>query len=388
MSTTKRRHHLAVIDRVATSPHRFGFFQAVRVLDRWLEGAEGAGSGLRRIVFRNALSLAFPASEIESLVIRTHGHATADAGPDARPDAAGTAALPARAALSTRQAHVLAPLTGQVERIELTPSFMGLLGASGTLPHFYTEVLAHRELYGRDGAGRAFMDIFSSRAVTLFYQAWRKHRLPIHYEADARNRFLPHVLALAGLGQRGLRNRLRSHAGGVADESVAYFAGTLQRRRVSAPQLESLLAAYLQVPVRVEPFVGRWYTLPEPARAGLGARACGGLQLGRNAVVGERIWQRDLCVRLTIGPLPHELHRRFLPGGPGHTALREWLTLFTGHALEYEVNLLLKRDDVHGVALHGSRPAGAGRLGWDTFLQAQRSGQDRADVRYFVQVSA
>lgn len=366
MSTPKRRDHAAVIDRVAAAPHRFGFFQTVRLLDRWAGQRDGgAVDGLRHIVFRNSLSLAFPASEIEGLTILHQG-------------------APAQ---GEAQHRVQAPLQGQPTRIELTPSFMGLLGAAGTLPHFYTEVLAHRELYGRDGSGRAFMDIFSSRALNLFYQAWRKHRLAVHFEADATNRFLPQVLALAGLGQRGLRQRLRADAGGVPDESTAFFAGTLQRRRVSASQLQGLLMRYLGVPVEIESFVGRWYTLPSSARGALGL-AAGGMQLGRNALVGERIWQRDLCVRLVIGPLSHAQHRRFLPGAPGHTALREWLSLVSGHALEYEVNLLLKRDDVRGVALLGGRAATSGRLGWDTFLHARDEATDRADVRYFVHVGA
>lgn len=366
MSSSKRRDHTAVIDRVAAAPHRFGFFQTVRLLDRWMGREQPDGESLRHIVFRNSLSLAFPASEVESLSIRRSDLASGATG--------------------SRDAVVQPPLHGRVERIELTPSFMGLLGASGTLPHFYTEVLAHRELYGRDGSGRAFMDIFSSRALSLFYQAWRKHRLAVHFEADSVNRFLPHVLALAGLGQRGLRQRLHADSGGGPDETIAFFAGTLQRRRVSASELQRLLARYLGVPVQVQPFVGRWYTLPASARMGLGA-ASGALQLGRNVVIGERIWQRDLCVRLVIGPLSHDLHRRFLPGAPGHTALHAWLSLLTGHALEYEVNLQLKRDDVRGMALHASRASTSGRLGWDTFLMSRTDACDRSDVRYFVHVN-
>ncbi|MGQ0597761.1 type VI secretion system baseplate subunit TssG [Aquabacterium sp.] len=400
MPAPQRRNVTGVIEQLLREPQQFGFFQAVRLLDRWMAPGASDGQGLTKLNFRNSLSLAFPASEIESIRIQRTEMAQEEA-PDSPPvtQAVTGSALALGSSLdAVLTARLQAPWLCQpaeIDRIDMTPAFMGLLGMSGTLPHFYTETLAHRELYQKDYAGRAFMDVFSHRAVSLFYQAWRKHRLPIQFEADRRSRFLPLVLSLAGLGQKGLRDRLGGERGAVADEALAYYAGTLQQRTLSARQLQQILQDYLAVPVRIEQFVGRWYQVPESGRAYLGVMGRqGGMSgplngvLGRSAMLGERVWQRDLRMRVVLGPLPHARFRRFLPGGAGASALKELLTMLSGVSLEYEINLQLKRDDVQGCALDSSRAPTAFRLGWDTFLQTQSANEDRADVRYDIHAAA
>jgi len=392
MPTPQRRDAPGVIDQLLRAPQQFDFFQAVRLLDRWMAPAAPDGQGLTRLNFRNSLSLSFPPSAIESLKVHKRVDAANEAAQAAEPEAPG----------STLQAMLAEPQqvppprhAHEVDRIDMTPAFMGLLGVNGTLPLFYTEMLAQRELYQKDLSGRAFMDMFSHRAVSLFYQAWRKHRLAMQFESDRRNRFLPLALSLAGLGQKGLRDRLGGERGAVADEALAFYAGTLQQRTLSARQLQQVLQDYLAVPVRVEQFVGRWYHVPESGRAYLGmAGQQGGVAgplngvLGRSAMLGERVWQRDLRMRVVLGPLSHGRLRRFLPGGAGASALKELLTMLSGVSLEYEINLQLRREDVQGCSLASSRAPSAFRLGWDTFLQTGPANEDRADVRYDIHAAA
>jgi type VI secretion system protein ImpH len=351
MSAPAWRPPAPVIDQLLLAPQGFGFFQAVRLLERWL-GVE-AGGGLDRIHFRTSLSMGFPASEIESL-----------------------------------QAHWshsdLVKLPAHLERIDLTPACMGLLGVSGALPLFYTELVSQAETQGRNRSARAFLEVFSHRSVTLFYQAWRKHRLAVQFESDRRRAFLPQVLALGGLGLRGLRERMSAPEGGVADEGLAYFAGALQQRTLPAQQLQKLLQRHLGTPVEVEPFVGRWYRVPDAGRTHLGTSGV----LGRTALVGERVWQRNLRMRLTLGPLDAARFGRFLPGGAGALALRQWLGLLYGPALEFEIRLSLRRDHVQPCVLRSDRPQQFGRLGWDTFMLSQPASTDRSDVRYDIQAAA
>lgn len=366
MSTAQRPQPLGVIDRLLEEPHRFGFFQAVRLLERWfvqqerLSSAEVLGKRLR---FRNSLSLAFPASEIAHF-----NPVVAERDEPAEGSEAG----------GKTRSHDL-------ERIELTPAFMGLLGVSGTLPAFYTELFAHREMVQKDSAGRAFMDIFLHRAVVLFYQAWRKHRLPIQFEADRKNHFLPMLLSMAGVGHASLRDRLQARHGGVSDDTLAYFSGALQRRPMSASAMQRVLQQYFEVPVSIEQFVGRWFRLPQDNQTCLGQ---GSAQLGMGAVAGERIWQRDLRMRLTLGPMPRDRFRRFLPGGEGALALRELLTMMTGVSIEYEVRLALRAKDVQGVRLASAPGDEGARLGWDGFLVTQAANDDRADAGYDIHALA
>lgn len=372
MPTAQRPEPVAVIQRLLDHPYRFGFFQAVRLLERWLQQGQGldANQVLRqRIRFRNHLSLAFPPSEIAALhLVR-------------RPVPPRDAAAPQSQIVDDDPRR---PDAQVVQSIELTPAFFGLLGAGGALPLHYTEQLAERETFQRGpdrDAPRAFYDIFLHRATALFYQAWRKHRLGVQFEADRRHRYLPLMLAVAGLGHRGLHDRLRARDGGVSDDAVAFYAATLQRRPVSAAALRQVLQHYFGVPVRLENFVGRWFTLPESNRSQLGQA---NMRLGSDLVMGERVWQRDLRIRLTFGPLPRRIFERFLPGGPAAIALKELLALLTGATLEYEVRLALRAAEVRGTRLGGDAP----RLGWNSFLLTRASPTDRTDAGYDLLASA
>lgn len=355
MLATKRRFEPAVIERLFAQPQRFEYFQAVRLLELWLKrhGAPQEGAVANFLRFHNSTSLSFPASQLEGLQPEPRGLAT---------DAASLgAALQAQ----------------QLRYIRITPAFMGLLGSSGTLPAHYTERIAAHALYQKDDGPRAFLDTFSNRALALFYEAWRKYRLELKYQIDGKDGFLPVLLSLAGMHQPSLRRRLADQGDGVRDESVAYFATAMRQRPASAVQIARVLAEYFGQPVRAEQFIGCWYDVPPGQQTALGMSNA---VLGGGALAGQRVWQRDLRLRLVIGPLARDGYESFLPGGKAAKALASMLTMFTGVTLEYEVQLVLRAGDVCGACLAAG--ATGGRLGWDSFLVSEPQHQDRSDVRY------
>jgi type VI secretion system protein ImpH len=355
MHATKRRFEPAVIERLFAQPYRFQYFQAVRMIEVWLRrrGMPEEGALANFLRFSNSTSLAFPASEIESL-------------------------LPEPRAVAPKSAELAAALhSKELRYVRLTPTFMGLLGSSGALPAHYTERVAAQQIAERDDGARAFLDTFSNRTLALFYEAWRKYRLELKYGGH-RDGFLPLLLSLAGMGHTSLRRRLSDQGDGVLDESVAYFATAMRQRPASSMQIARVLSEYFGKPVRAEQFIGRWYDVPAAQQTALGL---GNAMLGGGAMAGARVWQRDLRLRLVIGPLDLKSYESFLPGGRAARALGNMVTMFTGLSLEYEVQLVLRAADVQGVALSGMRTAG-GRLGWDGFLVDGPQVQDRADVRY------
>ncbi|WP_444843878.1 type VI secretion system baseplate subunit TssG [Duganella caerulea] len=355
MHATKRRFEPAVIERLFAQPYRFEYFQAVRMLELWLKrhGAPGEGAVANYLRFQNSTSLNFPASQLEAMQ------------PEPREVPTDPRAL----------AHALQ--SAQLKYIRITPAFMGFLGSSGTLPAHYTERIAAHALYEKDDGPRAFLDTFSNRALALFYEAWRKYRLELKYQVDGKDTFLPLLLSLAGMGNESLRRRLADNGDGVLDESIGYFATAMRQRPASAVQIAKVLSEYFGQPVKAEQFIGCWYDVPQEQQTVLGL---GNAMLGGGAMAGSRVWQRDLRLRLVVGPLDLEGYESFLPGGKAAKALKSMLTMFTGLSLEYEVQLVLRAADVQGARLEDDRVGG--RLGWDSFLVTDAQTQDRADVRY------
>jgi type VI secretion system protein ImpH len=343
MFAKKRRFEPAVIERLFKEPYRFEYFQAVRLLELWLKRQrqprpDPVANVLR---FRNSTSHSFPPSQLETI----HADTQEDQG---------------------------------LRYVQITPAFMGLLGCSGVLPAHYNERIAEHEQRHKDEGPRAFLDTFSNRSLALFYEAWKKYRLPFKYETDGKDGFLPLLLGLAGFGNAALRQRLaHGKNGAVQDESIGYFAAALSHRPASAAQIARVLTEYFGQPVAAEQFVGHWYAVPPRQQTTLGDATA---VLGCGAMAGARVWQRDLRLRLVIGPLDRASFDAFLPGGLAARALHSMLTLFTGVTLEYEVELVLRAADVREVALDDG--ATIGRLGWDAYLVSGVQDQDRRDVRY------
>lgn len=358
MPSPKRRIDAGIAQQLLSEPHRFGFFQSVRIIEQLFKRQTRSADDdavARRMRFGSSLSLGFPASELEKLEAWSEEGERLD-----RPGA------------------VDYTLTMEkLGKVQMTPSFMGLLGVKGALPWHYGEWLHEREIFQRDRAARAFLDIFTNRAVALHYGAWKKYRLAIQYELDQRERFLPLLLSLAGVGVPGLRDRLNEAPGAIPDQAVAFHAATVGQRPVAAVQMQRLLTDYFQVPVKVEQFVGAWYEIPEQQRTCLGASNA---RLGVSAVAGERVWQRDLRMRLVVGPLEKGSFDAFLPGGEAAQALEKWLTMLTGASLEYEVRLVLKAEEINGCLL--GDPERGGRLGWDGFLSTRQDAGIRTDTTY------
>jgi type VI secretion system protein ImpH len=318
-----------VIADLLAHPQRYEFFQAVRLLLRWLDlqgiGPEQAlGSTIR---FRNSVGLGFPPSEIESIE----------------------------------------PGTGDVPAITITPAMMGLLGTMGALPLHYTERFAAWALRNRDDGPRAFLDLFSSRQVALFYRAWCKYRVRQPLAAGV-DRFRPLLLALAGVAP-GLQDV-------VGADAMARFAAPLRSRVVSADLIAGVLGACFGVAVHVEQFTGRWDVLAPDQRTLL---AQGNCVLGAGATAGARLLRPELGIRIRLGPLSALEFARFLPGEEGSRSLAALLARFAIDVPYRALQVVLRREAVHGVKL-----GGAARLGLNGFLCTRGTPHDRDDMCYLL----
>jgi type VI secretion system protein ImpH len=314
-----------ILRRFRAEPHLFEFFQAVNLLERLLpDHAPVGGFNDPRdevIRFTTPTSVAFPASEIQSLEDSSDGVA------------------PPR----------------------MTVNFMGLTGPQGALPLSYSLYLAERRR-ARDHAAKEFIGIFEHRMLSLFYRAWERSHAAVAHGRGERDWLTRHLLNLIGLGTDGLQRQLA-----IPDEALLFYVGLLGVPTRPAAALEQLVADYFGVAAEVEQFVGAWYPLERATQCELDDDGPS-TQLGLGAVAGDELWDLQSRVRLRLGPLTREEYNRFLPGGSAHEQLRALTRFFGNDQLDFEVQLVLAREEVPGCRLGGDEDVPLA-LGWSTWIR-------------------
>ena len=324
-----------IAEKLRREPFSFDFFQAVRLLERLFPERTSVGQfahpDTEVVRFGVNASLAFPASQIQGME------------------------------------------WPEEKAAQMTVNFMGLTGPQGVLPNPYTTLIIER-LRANDKSPQDFLDIFNHRIISLFYRAWRKYRFDVACEEGERDLFSRHLLSLVGLGTDGLRDRQA-----VPDDTMVYYAGLLAQRPRSAQALQQILADYFEVPVKIEQFAGGWYRLDGETQCRLTEANRESEELGFGAVVGDEVWNQQSKVRIVLGPLTLERYADFLPDGQAYEALGTWARFFSNDEWDFEVKLILEREQVPACTL-GAEGASGPQLGWVSWVKSVPFGRDPDDT--------
>lgn len=284
--------------------------------------------------------------------------------------------------------------------IRATTPVMGLTGATGVLPRYYSEVLG-QTLRDRSRAMHDFLDLLSTRMVGHFARAGAKYRLTRAVENGrlAARAGEPSVeppvdpvammlQAFTGFGTPGLRGRVL-----VGMEPILHYAGAFATRPRSADRLAAFVSDWLGRRVEVVQFAGQWLPLdpPERTRMPQGRRPGRFNRLGVDAAIGVRAWDLQARIILRIGPLAQAEFIALLPDRPALHRLVALVRAYLGLEIGFAVNLVLARDAVPALLLGGSTPsarlasaaaaapldtaAPSARLGWTTWLPAPGLGR-------------
>ena len=343
------RHH-SLMTHLGKQPGAFDFFQAVRVLERrgFALGRSAVGGDTvperEAVYFRVQPGLRFAVAPIAA--VQGTNAITADSPPP-----------------------------------ELSTTFLGLIGPDGILPQHYTTLILAR-LRLKDSTLRDWLDLFHHRLLSLFTRAWEKTHLPAAVESH-RVRNLPGddpfaagLFALSGFGTDGLRDRLR-----VSNDAAVYYSGLFSRQPRTASGLEQMLSEYFGWPVKVQQLSGHWLYLDLENKAQLpeGPRPGRNVGLGRDVIVGQRVWDVQSKIRLVIGPLDYERFRSLLPRGDARGPLRDLVRLYLGLEIDADVQIVLEQEAVPWCRLDYDERTGP-RLGWDTWVRTHNFGQSVGDA--------
>jgi type VI secretion system protein ImpH len=314
------------LEILADQPHRFQFDAAVRLLEAAANGADHNGA----IDFAAPPKLGQPVAEV----------VTAE---PAKPD----------------------------KRARLVTGLIGLIGPSGEMPRWYTELLAQAQRQ-KSFAVLDFFNLLAQRLIAAFAAAGAKYRLPRSAERAGKTQAEEPIggalLAFTGYGTPNLENRLAFNP-----DALRHYAGFFAAHPRSASRLASMVSDYLGRNAEILEFAGAWAQIApdQQSRLPAGRRAGAFCRLGVDAAIGVRAWDQQARFIVKIGPLNLTEFRALLPDQPQLRALVSLIRAYVGWEADFAVQLILQTAEIPALKLKNGLAEDAPRLGWSSWLPTE-----------------
>jgi type VI secretion system protein ImpH len=240
---------------------------------------------------------------------------------------------------------------------------LGLLGPEGAMPLHITRWVMGRlsDRWFTEGSDAAsdttfldFCNLLQHRMMALYWRAWADARPEVQIEHGAAGRVRSVIDALAGVALPGTKPK----APDAQTRLKLRHATALGRQVTSVERLTAYLSDVLDAPVTLVEFLGTWTEIPSRLQSHLGKQHA---QLGRSAVIGARSFQRQTLVELRVGPLPLARFTEYLADPTLILRLRHALRHAMGREMEFNLRLVLGKDDIPDTRLGHSQ---LGRTAW------------------------
>lgn len=228
----------------------------------------------------------------------------------------------------------------------------GLFGPNGPLPLHLTEYVRERVVHHQDRSMLDFCNLFHHRLIQLFYRAWANAQPTVSLDRPDIRNFDQYFSSLLGLSYTALDD-----VDSIQRHAKYFLAGHLMRRNRDAEGLEKILKQYFQVPVQIVQNIPMWLWIDPSEQACLKSGRAQS-RLGTSMFLGVASREIQYCFRIEIGPLSRDDYIRFLPGHKYATQLRDWVRQYIGIELNWDVRLILKRDEVDSATLGGNQMLG------------------------------
>lgn len=328
-------------EELYTVPYRFQFLAAMRLIEAMTPDrrspAEGEDPRLEGVRFSVRPHLGFSPGELAAV---------------RRPAAAG-------------------------QPIEVSANFFGLAQINGPLPYSFAEELIDRA-FRHDHAAGEFLDLFHHRLISILYRARKKYRPALTHRPPDLGRVGKTLKALAGLGTRGLEDRLA-----LPDRSLVELSGLLLGARRTQVGLERAISHHFGVAAEVLPFRGAFKRLEGHQATRLGTQNSvlrgPGDPGADGAVLGDRVFIADAGFEVRLGPVDDAALEGLLPGSRRFDALSDLVHFYTDKRYDVAIRPLVAAGAPRRARLaragaaagelsapgEESRPA---RLGWNSWL--------------------
>jgi type VI secretion system protein ImpH len=310
----------ALKEELLREGHDFSFFQVIRLLRLLVlrpSDSHTIPSDLGKAIrIKPHLSLAFPASEVQSIE---------DIG------------------------------NGEELRFLIAVNFLGLYGSSSPLPSFYTEELID-EAAEDESVSRDFIDTINERLFALLFESWGKYRQSLKVVEEKSQEHLERLFCLLGLGEPSFRKDIPE------PQHLLRYIGLFSQFPRSALGLKTLLSDALgRTPVDILPCIERKATLPESQSLRMGVSGC---RMGTDTYLGNKLTDCMGKFRICIGPLTRDNFKRFSPGTEDFKRVTFLTDLYFVEPIEYDVEVILADGEALTISLGDATRSTMGVDGW------------------------
>lgn len=263
----------------------------------------------------------------------------------------------------------------EIEKISYSPgqkitdlqiNFIGLIGAHGVLPNHFNELVI-QQLHHKENALKDFLDIFHHRIAMLFYQASKKYKICTSTSTKAHS--IETILySLTGNYITDFTEQI------VSSERLFYYTKFFFQKTRSAVCLSLFLSDFFEKSIKIKQFVKNKILFTAKNGTCLSKQYA---HLGLEAIVGKSTTDYQNKFRIVIESINYKEFKDFLPDGIPLKQLLELTRRYTGHVLKFDIQLILKKEEVPFLQLNKTvKPM----LAWNTWLKVNEFVKDASDL--------
>ena len=245
-------------------------------------------------------------------------------------------------------------------------NFWGMTGSKGVLPFHYRELILQR-LRFKDMSMKHFFDLLDHRSLSLFYRAWKKHRIAVAFEAHERldpkynrDRYGEMIRAFLGLAGKG------AHKFFQPEGAEFNCAGLISRRVCSPTALAQAIKQQYGLNVKILPFRGQWQPIPVDLRTRASGAPGSNNILGQQAIVGEKTWAVQNRFTVEFQDIDYDKFIRLVSGTEMLTSMYTLIRTMAGVALDFDLALEVQQRKLPTSRLANTKTQPL--LGWNTKL--------------------